>query len=287
MRIHPIMIVLAASAASAATIAYRDASGRVVYQPEGVAARIVAAANGSELSLRPDGKALLYTRDEPSGPNRTLVLYDAGTGKSRDLMGGLVRSPLWSGDGAWIAFLRFDSGAWQLWRMPAGNPGSAARISEQRMMSLVGWAKDGESVVCFDEKNLYWMGLDGKAQRTLELRTVYGNQLQWMSSDHLRLDPSNPDRLAVSAFYEETPKGAPVDDMDLNSTIALADLKSGKRTIVMPARFWATDGEWSPDGAWIYYTRLEGRKKYEVWRMHPDGSAMERVASGSEAVAAE
>jgi len=58
----------------------------VVYKPEALRPGFVAAANGSELSLRPDGKALLYTRDEPSGPNRTLVLYDAGAGKSRDLM---------------------------------------------------------------------------------------------------------------------------------------------------------------------------------------------------------
>ena len=287
MRISPIMIVLAATAASAATIAYRDAAGRVVYKPEGGAARIVAAANGGELCLRRDGKALVYTRDEPTGPNRTLVLYDAGTEKSRDLLGGLAMQPLWSGDGAWIAFLRFDSGKWQVWRMPAGDPAKAVRVSEQPMMSLVGWAKDGGSILCFDEKNLYWMGLDGKAQRTLPLANLYGNQLQWMSSDHLRLDPSNPDRLAMSAFYEETPKGAPVDDMDLNSTIALADLKSGKRTIAMPVKIWANDGEWSPDGVWIYYTRLEGRGKYGVWRMHPDGSAMERVASGSGAVVAE
>jgi Tol biopolymer transport system component len=75
--------------------------------------------------------------------------------------------------------------------------------------------------------------------------------------------------------------------MDLNSTIALVDLKSGKRTIVVPAKSWAIDSEWSPDGAWIYHTHLEGRGKYGVWRMHPDGSGMERVAAGSQAVVAE
>jgi len=54
----------------------------------------------------------------------------------------------------------------------------------------------------------------------------------------------------------------------------------------MPVKFWATDGEWSPDGVWIYYTRLEGRKNMSVAHAsgrQRDGAGGQRV----EAVAAE
>jgi len=124
--------------------------------------------------------------------------------------------------------LRFDSGAWQLWRMPAGDPGKAARISEQRMMSLVGWAKGRRIGGMFrrEEPVLDGAGRQGAANARAE-------NCLWQSTAMdeqrpLRLDPRTRPAGRL-AFYEETPKGAPVDEMDLNSTIALADLKSGKR----------------------------------------------------------
>ena len=39
-------------------------------------------------------------------------------------------------------------------------------------------------------------------------------------------------------------------------------------------------GRLTPDGAWLYFRRLETRG-FGVWRVHPDGSGLERVAAGS------
>lgn len=36
---------------------------------------------------------------------------------------------------------------------------------------------------------------------------------------------------------------------------------------------------YSPDGAWIYFTGRPGHQNGEVWRVHPDGTASERVGS--------
>jgi len=55
--------------------------------------------------LSHDGKKLLYTRsDSKSSPDRTIVLYDFDSGKSLDLVQGLVRQAFWSPDDGRVAF---------------------------------------------------------------------------------------------------------------------------------------------------------------------------------------
>ena len=149
-----------------------------------------------------------------------------------------------------------------------------------------GWTQGDDAIVCFDQNRLYWMALDGKPRQSAAIKDLYGGQFQWMSSDHLRQDPANPGRLLLSAYYMETPKGAAVDEMDLNSTLVTVDPKSGRRTPILPVKVWAKDGEWSHDGAWIYFTRLEPHGKFGVWRVRPDGGGLERMAAGSEPAAA-
>lgn len=40
--------------------------------------------------------------------------------------------------------------------------------------------------------------------------------------------------------------------------------------------------EWSPDGSWIYFHRLEiGRQRgFSIFRVHPDGSDMQEITRG-------
>jgi len=76
-------------------MAYLNPAGSVVLS-RGAVKKIVAPA-GSELCLSHDGKKLLYTRsDSKTAPDRTIVLYDADSGKSQDLVRGLVRQAFWS-----------------------------------------------------------------------------------------------------------------------------------------------------------------------------------------------
>src|SRR5262249_37694236 len=98
----------------------------------------------------------------------------------------------------------------------------------------------------------------------------------------LRLDAAHPDMLLLSAYRAQNPPGALLDEGEpqLNSTVALFDMKSGKSTTLLSPKAWGFDAEWSPDGAWIYFTRLEARRKYAIWRMRADGSGLERVADG-------
>ena len=98
-----------------------------------------------------------------------------------------------------------------------------------------------------------------------------------MSSNKIRIHPKNPNLLAVSAPYDET---------GMTSTLALFDIKSSKRDLVLTKKVWGDEAEWSPDGAWLYFRRLETRG-FGVWRVHPDGSGLERVAAGSGPAVAE
>jgi len=66
-------------------MAYLNSAGSIVLSRGGVK-KIIAPA-GTELSLSHDGKKLLYTRsDSKAAPDRTIVLYDADSGKSQDLV---------------------------------------------------------------------------------------------------------------------------------------------------------------------------------------------------------
>lgn len=269
------------SIACAATLAYRDPGGRLLLRGEDGSSKVVAGRNGYEACFSADAQRLVYTREE-DGPNRTLVLYERGRGRSRDLVHGLVRQGHWSPDGGRIAFLKFSEGSWQIWTMAVTEPEKASRAAPLPVMSLLGWSADGKAIIAADEVRMHWLDKSGAVRRSEQLDRIYGADFQWMSSDHFRFRPRDPDLLAVSAYYMETPKGAPVDDMDLNATVFLFDLKSGKRSLVLNAKMWGHDAEWSPDGEWLYFTRLESARRRVIWRVHADGTGLERVVAGTD-----
>ena len=262
-----------------------DPSGQVIYKPENAPPKVVAK-KGYELSLSPDGKRLLYTVDA-AGTRRVLMAYDADAGKSRETSSGIVREQRWSPDGSKISFLKIVGDAWQIWVMPSSDTSKAVAVSSRNIDSQVGWMPDGKTIVAADTQQMYWIGLDGKVAKTVALATIYGKEFDPMGGDGRRFKPGNPDLLLVSANYVSTPKGAPVDAMDLNSTLFLYDLKTEKRTVVLSTKLWGRGGEWSSGGDWIYFERLENQRVSSVWRIHPDGTGLEKVLAGTGIVVAQ
>ena len=91
-------------------------------------------ARPDQPSLSPDGSTVVYvvaTVDADGDKNvRSLWRASAAGGAVRQLTRGTTDSaPVWSPDGAAIAFLRAADGAAQLWLLPAdgGEPGQLAR----------------------------------------------------------------------------------------------------------------------------------------------------------------
>jgi len=264
-------------------VAFLDASSQVILS-RGAAKKIVAPS-GSELALSHDGKKLLFTRaNSKNSPERTIVLYDGDTGRSTDLLQGLVRQPTWSPDDKRIAFLKFADQKWQLWTCPANAPEKAAPFSPQEVLSLHGWVS-ANTILATDASNAYWINDAGTIQQTVSLRDIYGFVFQIMSSDTIRTHPLNPDLLLVSAFYTTAPPGAPTDAMSLNSTFFLYEIRSKRRVVLGPADSFSRAAEWSRDGLLIFFTRgVPGKAPLNTSRLFWDGTGLRRQENGSNLV---
>ncbi len=262
-------------------MAFIDATGKVVLMRSGVA-KIVAPA-GSQLSLSRDGKRLLFTREE-QGKDRTIVMYDAGSGKSTELMRGLVQRAFWSPDESRIAFMRSTGQDWTVWTMPAGSPEKALQLSTGGVWALHGWA-DAHTVLASDDTKLYFLRTESPPT-AMAIREVYGDGYEVMSSDTIRANPVNADLLMVTAYVAHPKAGMPTDaKTGMGGAAFLYELKSKRRVDVTPANVFAQAAEWSRDAIQIFFTNRE--KAPVICRVFWDGSGYKRVRAGSELVVGE
>ena len=262
-------------------MAFVDSTGKVVLVRSGVT-KIVAPA-GYQLSLSHDGRRLLFTRDE-QGKDRTIVLYDAVSGKSTDLMRGLVQRPFWSPDDSRIAFMRSTGQDWTVWAMPAGAPDKALQLSTGGVWALHGWL-DAHTVLASDDTKLYFLRTESPPT-AMAIREVYGDAYEVMSSDAIRANPANPDLLMVTAYVSHPKAGMPADPhTGMGGAAFLYELKSKRRVDVTPANVFAQDAEWSRDAIQIFFTNRE--KAPTVCKVFWDGSGYKRVRAGSGLVVGE
>jgi len=246
--------------------------------------RKVAAQDGSEPSLSHDGKKLLYTRpDTKTGPDRSIVLYDATTGRSQDLVRGGVREAFWSPDDSRVAYLNYQDQKWQLYIFTAGAPQQGTPVFTGSLTSLHGWI-DAHTLLASDMQNAYWITDDGRATQTTPLKEIYGNDFDITGSDTFRINPINSDLLLIAAPYVKAPAGAPTDQMGLAAAIFLYEVKSKRRTLLSPSDQWARHGEWSRDGVQVFYTRRLSATSYFVYRQLWDGSEPKRYQEGADLV---
>jgi hypothetical protein len=258
-------------------VAYLNATGAVVLSRGAV--RKIAAPVGTELALSHDGKRLLYTRsDSKTGPERTIVLYDADSGKSQDLIHGYVRQALWSPDDSRIAYLKAQDRSWQVWAFPATMPEAAALFSSQLVNSLHGWT-DGRTLLASDMQTAYWLS-EEMALQTVPLTDIYGPTFQIMSSDAIRVHPLNPDLLLISANYATVPAGAPKDAMGLTAGFFLYEVRAKRRTVLCPPDQWGRAAEWSRDGLQVFYTRVVSGTS-STFRIFWDGTGSQKYSSAS------
>ncbi len=260
-------------------VAYLDPTGKVVLS-RGEVKKTVAPA-GTELALSHDGKKLLYTRsDSKTGPERTIVLYEADSGRSKDLVTGLVRQAFWSLDDTHIAFLKNAEQKWQVWTFALNEPEKATVLYGGDVAALQGWIT-ADTVLANDLQNAYWIGTDGQVKQTVPLKNIYGDRFQIMSSDTIRSNPVNTDLLLVTADYTTTPPGAPVDSKGLNSAFFLYEVKAKRQVILCPTDTWARSAEWSRDGLQVYFSRLGTGNSFVINRIFWDGTGVKRYLTGN------
>jgi uncharacterized membrane protein len=264
---------------SPVAIAYLDGTGRVIFARSEV--RKTAAPAGSELAVSHDGKKLLYTRsDSKTGPERSMVLYDFDTGRSRDVAGPIVRQAFWSPDDSHFAYLKYDGKSWQVFTAPITAPETASAFSPQNVDALHGWVSPN-TLLASDLQNAYFLSQDKPAQ-VVPLKEIYGQQFQIMSSDTIRVCPINSDLLLVSAYFLNAPAGAPADTMGLNESFFLYELNSKRRTILGSPDAFARNAEWSRDALQIFFTKgAAGKGPLGTDRIFWDGTGEKRYSAGT------
>jgi uncharacterized membrane protein len=258
-------------------LAYVTSTGKIIVS-RGSAKKVIPVA-GAELSLSHDGRKLLYTRnDSKMGSERTIVLYEVDTGRSKDLIHGTVREAFWSPDDARFAYLQSQDQKWRVVSSPINTPETPTPLYDGNVDSLQGWT-DVHTVLANDAQSLYWIG-DDRPQQSLPLKEIYGDVFRVSDSDTIRINPVNPDLLLVSAKYFTAPAGAPADA----AGIFLYEIRAKRRVILTPPEQWSSHGQWSRDGIQIFYTRRMSATSSVSYRIFWDGSGPRRYVDGTDLV---
>jgi uncharacterized membrane protein len=258
-------------------VAYVTSTGKIIVS-RGAAKKVIPVA-GAELSLSHDGKKLFYTRnDSKMGSERTIVLYDFDTARSKDLVHGAVRQAFWSPEDLRFAYLQSQDQKWGVVSSPISAPETAAPLYNGNVDSLQGWA-DVHTVLANDAQNLHWIG-DDRPQQSVPLKDIYGDTFRVSDSDAIRINPVNADLLLVSAKYFTAPAGAPPDA----AGIFLYEIRAKRRVVLTPPEQWSSHGEWSRDGIQVFYTRRMSATSSVTYRIFWDGSGARRYVDGTDLV---
>ncbi len=263
------------------SFAYISPAGKAMFKRGAVVRQV--AADGSQLAVSHDGTRLLYTRDEKTS-NRAIVLYDITSGKSTELVRGIVQQAVWSPDDSRFAFLKSVDGRWQLWVAPITSPETATTFIAGDFISVDGWI-DAHTILVDDLQKLSWVSDDAPVERTIFEKEILGDAFGSSSANSVRVHPLNPDLLLVSADWLKVPPGTPTDkEMGKGQGFFLYEITSKRRVILSPLNMFAQDAGWSPDGLQIFFTGTDPAQGVAIYRMFWDGSGLQKYAAGRDLV---
>ncbi len=264
-------------------VAYLDPTGKVMLARNDVPKLV--AAKGYQLSLSHDGKRLLFTREE-NGPEVSLQLYDSSTGKTSELLRGLIKQPFWSPDDSRIAFLKSDSSVWHVWTLPVGTILSIqpTQLSPTPINSLDGWS-DAHTLVGANASSFFWIADDGGTSQTISALDLCGPDFQSSTEAAVRVSPANSDLLLISGSLLKTPPGSPKDPKtNLGTDIFLYELRSKRRVPLNISTFLPSEAEWSRDSIQIFFTSRDASGKSMINRIFWDASSPKKIRPGTDLV---
>jgi hypothetical protein len=260
-------------------VAYLDLTGKVMLARNDVPKLV--APKGSQLSLSHDGKRLLFVREQ-NGPEASLQLYDSATGKTSELIRGLLKQPFWSPDDARIAFLKSDSSIWHIWTLSANASSTQpTQLSPTPINFLDGWA-DAHTVLGANTTSFFWITYDGGTAQVLSALDLCGPDFQSNADAPVRVSPANSDLLLISGSLLKSPSSAPKDSRTgLSADLFLYEVRSKRRVPLGISSLLPSDAEWSRDGIQIFFTETDPSHKTSIQRIFWDGSGLKKIRSGS------
>jgi hypothetical protein len=259
-----------------------NASQQLAFK-RGSIVRTIPGASGSDLSPSHDGKRLIFMREE--GAVRAISEYDYDANSVKELLRGDVRNPVWSPDDSHVAYLNHQGGKWQLWVFPANDPSKATVISADAFESIQGWS-DSHTLLALtaNPAALAWIGEDGRATQTLPVSELCGADFVPGTRLTVRLHPTNPDLVLVSAWFAHSPAGAPAAENGQAGALFFFEFRARRRSVLTIPNLSATDGEWSRDGFQILFTGTDSSRRKATYRVFWDAIGLQKYVAGASLV---
>jgi hypothetical protein len=178
------------------TLVYRTSGGGPKlewFDREGKSLGVAGPAGGtSSPALSPDGKQVAVDRtDSQAGGNHDIWLLDQARGTSLRFTFHPARetSPVWSPDGASVAFASERDGPFSIYRKSANNEGTEEALLKSSMAPRpTDWSRDGRFLLytVFDPKtgnDLWLLPLDGDRKPRPYLQTPFSESQGQFSPD--------------------------------------------------------------------------------------------------------
>ena len=263
-------------------VAYLNASEQLAFK-RGSIVRTIPGASGSDLSPSHDGKKLLFTREE--GALRVINEYDYDSNRVKELLRGDVRNPVWSPDDSRVAYLNHQGGKWQLWAFPANDPAKTAVVSADSFENIQGWS-DPHTLLALTASPaaLAWIGEDGRATQTLSISDLCGTDFVAGTKLVVRLHPTNPDLVLVSASFARPQAGVPAVENGQAGGLFFYEFRSRRRAVLTIPNLSATDGEWSRDGFEVFFTGTDSSRRKASYRVFWDAIGLQKYVAGTSLV---
>ena len=166
-------------------------------------------------------------------------------------------SPVWSPDGAEIAFVKAAGEGTRTINVMTKNGGNPRRLTEPGNHRTVRWSPDGAHLVFESDATLYVIRADGTGARRLPTAS-YSFKPQW-----------SPDGRQILFFT--TPDG------QFHMHLINADGTNERRLISTPRG--VDSAEWSPDGSQIVFTTFNDEGTSNLYVINTDGTGLKRLTS--------
>jgi eukaryotic-like serine/threonine-protein kinase len=215
-------------------------------------------------SLSPDGRSVAFISNRDGRFNIYVTLVHGGNLVQVTRDANLKRGPIWSPDGATLAYAQInESGVWDIWEVPALG-GTPRRVILNAADPA--WSPDGHSLAYFNPVDgAIW--ISGVSGENAHLAVPPWEAGGWDTQP--RFSPDGR-RLAFAARYSD---GAPYDEL------AVADLDSGKTRLLTHDNALALSPAWSSDGRFIYFASSRGGT-INIWKIAASGGEPQQITAG-------
>jgi hypothetical protein len=266
---------------SPVAVAYVNASQQLVFK-RGSIVRIIPGGFGYDLSPSHDGKKLLFTRDEGTGPRHIVNEYDYDSNSVKELLRGEVRNPVWSPDDSRVVYLNHQDGKWQLWTFPSSDSTKAIALATDSFESIQDWSDPHTLlVITQNQADLVWLGDDGKPIQTLTIKDLCGPDFAPGPKLTAQRHPTNPDLVLVSARFVHPPAGVLTAEKEGQAgALFLYEFRSRRRVLLPLPNLSGSAAEWSRDGFQVFFTGAD-LKQRATYRIFWDGIGLKKYLSGT------